>query len=108
MAWVFLFLAGLLEIGWAVGLRSTHGFTKFWPSVATVAAIVASFLLLASALKTIPVGTGYAIWTGIGVVGTVVTGMAFHGEPRDVGRILCLLMIVSGIIGLKMVSPHGR
>lgn len=106
MAWVVLFIAGLLEIGWAIGLKYTQGFTQFWPSVATIGAMALSFLLLSQALKTIPVGTGYAVWTGIGAVGTVILGMAFLGESRDIGRILCLLLIVFGIIGLKAVSPH--
>ena len=105
MAWVVLFIAGLFEIGWAVGLKYTQGFTKLWPSVGTVGAMAVSFLLLAHALKTIPVGTAYAVWTGIGAVGTVVVGMAFLGEPREVGRIVCILLIVTGIVGLKLVSP---
>jgi quaternary ammonium compound-resistance protein SugE len=105
MAWVVLFIAGLLEIGWAVGLKYTQGFTKLWPSVGTVAAMAASFLLLAHALKTIPVGTAYAVWTGIGAVGTVVVGMAFLGEPREAGRVVCILLIITGIVGLKLVSP---
>jgi quaternary ammonium compound-resistance protein SugE len=106
MAWVVLFIAGLLEVGWAVGLKYTQGFTRLWPSVGTVGAMAVSFLLLSQALKTIPVGTGYAIWTGIGAVGTVVIGMAFLGEPREVGRIVCILLIIVGIVGLKIVSPH--
>lgn len=106
MAWVVLFIAGLLEIGWAVGLKYTQGFTKLWPSVGTLAAMAASFLLLSQALKTIPVGTGYAVWTGIGAAGTVIIGMAFLGEPADVGRIVCVLLIIAGIVGLKLVSPH--
>lgn len=105
MAWVFLFLAGLLEVVWAVGLKHTDGFTKLWPSVWTVAAMAASFLLLANALRTIPVGTGYAVWTGIGVVGTAIAGMLFLSEPKDVSRIACLLMIAAGIVGLKVVTP---
>ena len=106
MAWVVLFIAGLLEIGWAIGLKYTHGFTRLWPSVATVGAMVVSFALLSHSLKTIPVGTGYAIWTGIGAVGAVVVGMAFMGEPREAGRIVCILAIITGIIGLKVLSPH--
>lgn len=104
MAWVYLVIAGLLEIGWAVGLKYTEGFTRLWPSVGTVAAMVASFALLAQGLKTIPVGTGYAVWTGIGAAGTAVVGMLVLGESRDVLRILCLLMIVGGVVGLKLVS----
>jgi quaternary ammonium compound-resistance protein SugE len=106
MAWVVLFIAGLFEIGWAVGLKYTQGFTRLWPSVGTVAAMAASFLLLSQALKTIPVGTGYAVWTGIGVVGTVIIGMTFLGEPLEVWRIVCVLLIIAGIVGLKLVSPH--
>lgn len=106
MAWVVLFIAGLFEIVWAVGLKYTEGFTKLWPSVGTVGAMVVSFLLLSHALRTIPVGAGYAIWTGIGAVGTVVVGMAFLGEPREVGRMICVLLIIIGIVGLKLASPH--
>ena len=106
MDWVLLFIAGLLETGWAIGLKNTDGFTKLWPSVATLALIATSLLLLSQALKTIPIGTGYAVWTGIGAVGTVIVGMAFLGEPRDVGRILCLFLIVAGIVGLKVFSSH--
>src|SRR3712207_5979773 len=105
MAWVVLFIAGLLEVVWAVGLKYTQGFTRLWPSVWTVGAMAASFLLLAHALKTLPVGTAYAVWTGIGAVGTVAVGMAFLGEPREVGRVVCVLLIVTGIVGLKPVSP---
>jgi quaternary ammonium compound-resistance protein SugE len=106
MAWVVLFIAGLLEIVWAIGLKYTQGFTKFWPSIGTIGAMVISFLLLSQALKTIPVGTGYAVWTGIGAVGAVIVGMVFFGEPRDFGRIVCILLIITGIIGLKVISPH--
>ncbi len=106
MAWVVLFIAGLLEIGWAIGLKYTDGFTRLWPSIATAGAMVVSFLLLSQALKTIPVGTGYAVWTAIGAVGTVVIGMVFLNEPRELGRILCVLMIIGGVIGLKMSSSH--
>jgi quaternary ammonium compound-resistance protein SugE len=104
MAWVMLFIAGLLEVGWAVGLKYTQGFTKFWPSVGTVGVMIVSFFLLSQALKTIPVGTGYAVWTGIGAAGTAILGMALFGEPRDVARIMCLSLIVAGIVGLKIVS----
>ena len=104
MAWVVLFIAGLFEVGWALGLKHTEGFTKFWPSVGTIGAMAASVFLLSHALKTIPVGTGYAVWTGIGALGTVIIGMVFLGEPREVGRMVCLLLILAGIIGLKVLS----
>jgi quaternary ammonium compound-resistance protein SugE len=104
MAWIYLFIAGFLEIGWAIGLKYTEGFTRLWPSVATAACMIVSFILLALALKTIPVGTGYAVWTGIGAAGTAILGMIFLGEPREVLRILCLALIISGVIGLKLVS----
>lgn len=104
MAWVFLVVAGLLEVVWAIGLKYTQGFTRLWPSLGTLAAMVASFLLLAQALKVIPVGTGYAVWTGIGAVGAAIVGMLFLGEPRHAARIVCLLLIVAGIVGLNLVS----
>jgi quaternary ammonium compound-resistance protein SugE len=106
MAWVFLFIAGLLEVVWAIGLKYTQGFTRLWPSVVTVGAMIASFALLAQALKTIPVGTGYAVWTGIGAVGAAIVGMLFLGESREAARIVCLLLIVAGIVGLKLFSPQ--
>jgi quaternary ammonium compound-resistance protein SugE len=106
MAWVFLCVAGLLEVGWAIGLKYTQGFTRLWPSIWTVAAMAASFILLARALRTIPVGTGYAVWTGIGAVGTVIVGMVFLDEPHDTARVVCILLIVAGIIGLKLFSPN--
>jgi quaternary ammonium compound-resistance protein SugE len=104
MAWIYLIIAGFLEIGWAVGLKYTDGFSKLWPSVATICAMIASFGLLAVALKTIPVGTGYAVWTGIGAAGTAIIGMAILGESREVMRILCILLIVAGVVGLKFAS----
>jgi quaternary ammonium compound-resistance protein SugE len=106
MAWLYLTLAGLLEIGWAIGLKYTEGFTKLWPSVFTGAAMVASFVLLAQALKTIPVGTGYAVWTGIGAVGTATLGIILFKEPAAVGRLVCIGLIVAGIVGLKLTSDH--
>jgi len=105
MAWVYLVIAGVLEVGWAVGLKYTHGFTKFWPSLLTIITIVASIGLLAVAVRTIPVGTGYAIWTGIGAVGTATLGIILFAEPLTAWRVTCLLLIVSGIIGLKF-SAH--
>jgi quaternary ammonium compound-resistance protein SugE len=104
MAWVYLIIAGLLEVGWAIGLKYTVGFTRLWPSVATLAAMGASFALLSVAIKTIPLGTGYAIWTGIGAAGTAIFGMVFLGESREVARVLCLVLIVGGVIGLKMTA----
>jgi quaternary ammonium compound-resistance protein SugE len=104
MAWTFLVVAGLLEVGWAIGLKHTEGFSRFWPSVMTGCGMTASFVLLALALKTIPVGTGYAVWTGIGAAGTAIIGMAFLGESRDTLRILCIVLIVAGVAGLKVAS----
>jgi quaternary ammonium compound-resistance protein SugE len=105
MAWVALFFAGLFEIGWAVGLKYTEGFSRLWPSVGTVTAMAASFFLLAFALKSLPLGTAYAIWTGIGTVGTVVLGIFLFNEAADVLRIACIAMIVAGIVGLKLITP---
>ena len=104
MAWGFLFLAGLLECGWAIGLKYTEGFTKLWPSVFTLAAMTVSFGLLSISLKSIPVGTAYAVWTGIGAVGVAILGMILFDEPRDIWRLICILLIVTGLIGLRMVS----
>ncbi len=105
MAWVWLTLAGLLEIVWAVGLKYTDGFTRLVPSAITVGAMIGSVYLLALAVRTIPIGTGYAVWTGIGAVGVAILGMAVFGEPRDVLRIASILLIVLGIAGLKLVTP---
>lgn len=105
MAWAYLVVAGLMEIVWAIGLKYTDGFTRLWPSVGTLAAMLVSFFLLAQALRVLPVGTGYAVWTGIGAVGTAILGMAILGEPRDLARVLCILLIVAGIVGLKVVTP---
>jgi quaternary ammonium compound-resistance protein SugE len=106
MAWIYLFIAGLLEAGWAIGLKYSEGFTKLWPSVFTGLAMIVSFVLLAQALKTLPVGTGYAMWTGIGTIGAAILGMALFGEPKDVARLFCIFLIVAGLIGLKITSPH--
>jgi len=102
MNWLILLFAGLLEIVWAVGLKYTDGFTKLWPSVVTLAALVASFFFLAQAIKSIPLGTAYAVWTGIGAVGVATIGMLALGEPRTAIRIVCITLIVVGIIGLKV------
>lgn len=103
MAWTYLIIAGILEIGWAVGLKFTEGFSRLWPSIATLCTMIASFALLSVALKSIPVGTGYAVWTGIGAAGTALIGIAFLGEPREALRILCILLIIAGVLGLKFL-----
>jgi quaternary ammonium compound-resistance protein SugE len=103
-AWLVLFVAGLCEIGWAVGLKYTEGFSRFWPSAWTLAAMVASVVLLGWSLKTLPVGTAYAVWTGIGAVGTALLGMLLFGESREVARLVCIGLIVAGILGLKLVA----
>ena len=104
MAWIYLFIAGLLEIGWAVGLKYTVGFTRLGPSALTILAMIASFILLGQALKSIPVGTAYAVWTGIGAAGTALIGMAFLGESREVMRIVCILLIIAGVVGLRLAA----
>jgi quaternary ammonium compound-resistance protein SugE len=101
MAWFYLIIAGLLEIGWAIGLKASNGFARLWPSVITIALMIASFLLLGRAVRSIPIGTAYAAWTGIGAVGTVIVGMAVFGESRDFMRIVCIFLILIGIVGLK-------
>lgn len=106
MAWVYLVIAGIFEIVWAVGLKYTEGFTRLLPSVMTIAAMAMSFLFLSQALKSLPVGTAYAVWTGIGAAGTAILGIVLFGESREVLRILCLSLIVMGIIGLKLTSSH--
>jgi len=105
MAWIYLIVAGVLEVGWAIGLKYSHGFSRLWPSVGTVACMAASFAFLSMALKTIPVGTGYAVWTGIGALGTAVLGMCLFHEPRDTARLVCLGLILAGIVGLKLAAP---
>jgi quaternary ammonium compound-resistance protein SugE len=104
MAWTLLFVAGLMEIGWAIGLKYTEGFTRLVPSVLTLASMIASVVLLGIALKTLPVGTGYAVWTGIGTVGTALLGIALLGEPATALRLASIGLIVSGIAGLKLVT----
>ncbi|MDP2330769.1 MAG: quaternary ammonium compound efflux SMR transporter SugE [Reyranella sp.] len=105
MAWLVLFAAGLCEIGWAVGLKYTEGFSRLVPSVLTVGAMVVSMVLLGVALKTLPVGTGYAIWTGIGAVGTAVLGIILFGESMEPMRLASIALIVAGIVGLKLATP---
>ena len=102
-AWIILAIAGLLEIGWAVGLKYADGFTKPLPSALTLVAMGASMYLLAQAARTLPIGTAYAVWTGIGAVGTAILGMILFGEPRTVLRLTCIVLIVAGIVGLKVV-----
>jgi quaternary ammonium compound-resistance protein SugE len=106
VAWLQLFLAGLCEIVWAVGLKYTAGFTRLWPSLVTLAFMAVSVALLAAALRQIPVGTGYAIWTGIGAVGTAIVGMVLFGESRGALRLAFIGLIVIGIVGLKLVSSE--
>ncbi|MPY75720.1 MAG: quaternary ammonium compound efflux SMR transporter SugE [Alphaproteobacteria bacterium] len=105
MAWAVLVVAGLFEIGWAVGLKYTEGFQRLWPSLATVVAMVVSILLLGLALRTLPLGTAYAIWTGIGTAGTAVLGIILFGESAEPLRLACICLIVAGIVGLKLSSP---
>ena len=107
MAWIILAVAGLLEIGWAIGLKYTDGFTRLGPTVATVAAMVVSMVLLGLAVRTLPVGTAYAVWTGIGTVGTVLLGIVLFGESAEPLRLLFIAMIVAGIVGLKLVTPNA-
>ena len=104
MAWVILFVAGLLETGWAIGLKYTEGFSRLWPSVWTILAMVLSLIMLGYALKSLPVGTAYAVWTGIGAFGTAVLGIILFGEPATPARLTCIGLIVIGIIGLKLVG----
>ena len=105
MAWLWLFLAGLTEIAWAVGLKYSHGFTRLVPTVWTLVNMVASFVLLAQALKALPLGTAYAVWTGIGAVGTALLGVVLFAEPAAWPRLACIGLILAGIIGLKMLTP---
>ena len=102
MAWAVLVVAGLFEVGWAIGLKYTEGFTRFWPSAGTIAAMVLSVLLLGWAMRTLPVGTAYAVWTGIGAIGTVALGIVLFQEPATVARLACVGLILAGIVGLKV------
>lgn len=105
MNWFYLFIAGLFEIAWAVGLKYTEGWTRLWPSLITAALMIASFYFLSIAVRSLPIGTAYAVWTGIGTVGAALLGMFLFDEPSDVLRILCILLIIGGIAGLKITSP---
>lgn len=104
MAWLYLFIAGLFEVGWAIGLKYTQGFTRLVPTVLTLASMAVSLGLLGLALKSLPVGTAYAVWTGIGTVGTAILGIVLLGEPATVLRLACIGLIVAGIVGLKLVA----
>ncbi|HEX6532107.1 MAG TPA: quaternary ammonium compound efflux SMR transporter SugE [Nitrospiraceae bacterium] len=105
MDWIILFLAGLFETGWAIGLKYTDGFTRLWPTVWTVFAMIISLWLLGIAVKSLPVGTAYSVWVGVGAVGTVVLGIVLLGEPANAARLISVGLIIAGIIGLKLASP---
>jgi quaternary ammonium compound-resistance protein SugE len=105
MPWIILVLAGLFEVGWAIGLKYTDGFTRLWPTAGTVAAMAVSLGLLGVAMKSLPVGTAYAVWVGVGAVGTAALGIFLLGEPANTGRLLSLGLIVAGIVGLKLATP---
>ena len=107
MAWIILVVAGLLEVGWAVGLKYTEGFTRLWPTVGTGVALIASMGLLGLSLRTLPLGTAYAVWTGIGTVGTAILGIILFREPATALRLMCVGLIVAGIVGLKLVTPSS-
>lgn len=104
MSWILLIIAGLFEVGWAIGLKYTEGFTRFWPSVFTVAAMAISVGLLGIAMRGLPVGTAYAVWVGVGAVGTVILGIVLFSEPVGVGRMISVGLIIAGIVGLKLAS----
>ena len=104
-AWIILFIAGLFEVGWAVGMKYTEGFTRLWPSVATVIGMAVSVILLGWSLRVLPLGTAYAVWTGIGAVGTAILGIVLFGESREALRLGCIVLIVAGIVGLKLLTP---
>lgn len=105
MTWVILVIAGLFEVVWAIGLKYTEGFTRLWPTVGTVVAMVLSVWLLGLAMKSLPVGTAYAVWVGVGAVGTVILGIALFGEPANTARLISVSLIIAGIIGLKLATP---
>lgn len=105
MNWIILVLAGIFEVAWAIGLKYTEGFTRLWPTVGTIAAMVVSLGLLGLAMKSLPVGTAYAVWVGVGAVGTAILGIVLFGEPANAGRLVSLALILAGIIGLKLASP---
>ena len=106
MAWIVLILAGLFEVGWAIGLKYTEGFTRLWPTVWTVATMAISLWLLGIAMKDLPVGTAYSVWVGVGAVGTVTLGIVLLGEPANAGRLISVALIIGGIVGLKLATPN--
>ena len=106
MNWIYLFIAGLFEIGWAMGLKYTEGWSKLYPSLITAAMMIASFYFLSLAVRSLPIGSAYAVWTGIGTVGAAVLGIFLFGESREISKIICILLIVSGIVGLKLTSTN--
>jgi len=106
MAWTYLFIAGMLEMAWAIGLKYTEGWTRLGPSILTVIGMIASFYFLSLALRELPVGTAYAVWTGIGAVGTAILGIVIFGESRDLLKMFCLAMIIGGVVGLRFVSSE--
>jgi quaternary ammonium compound-resistance protein SugE len=105
MAWLLLMLAGLFEVGWAIGLKYTNGFTRLWPTIGTILAMVVSLGLLGIAMKSLPVGTSYAVWVGVGAVGTAIMGIVLLGEVANAGRLISLGLIIAGIVGLKIATP---
>lgn len=105
MAWVILVVAGVLEVGWAIGLKYTEGFTRTWPTIGTIVAMVASVGLLGVAMKSLPVGTAYSVWVGVGAVGTVALGIVLFDEPANAARLVSIALIVAGIVGLKLATP---
>lgn len=104
MEWIYLVVAGIFEVGWAIGLKYSYGFTRIMPSALTIVGMLASFYFLSLSLKSLPLGNAYAIWTGIGTLGTVILGIVLFGEPFNIMRIICIIFIVAGIIGLKLIS----
>ena len=104
MAWVTLFIAGLCEVGWAIGLKYTEGFTRLWPTLGTIAAMAVSLWLLGVAMKSLPMGTAYSVWVGVGAVGTVILGIVLFGEPANPARLISVMLIIAGIIGLKLAT----
>jgi quaternary ammonium compound-resistance protein SugE len=105
MAWLILVVAGVFEVGWAIGLKYTEGFTRLWPTIWTVLAMVISLSLLGVAMKSLPVGTAYSVWVGVGAVGTVMLGIALFGEPANAARLVSVALIIAGIVGLKLATP---